>query len=208
MSETGAVKFNCEHVRVALEKFAGFDELTGCRRELLARGWIGVDENGIGFGNLSVREGDTARFFITSSGTAAKRELTPADHAHVADFDFQRNWLRCEGLGVASSESLTHAAVYKSRVHARAVIHIHDLALWTRSTHAIAATSADVEYGTCEMAREICRLLVEATPANLRVFRMAGHRGGLIAFGATPRDALQALIELNQRLRDFSATAQ
>ena len=113
MSETGSVKFTCDRVAVELSRFAGFDELNKYRRKLLRLGTIGIDRNGVGFGNLSVRNGATY-FYITGSGTGKLPELTPADCARVVAYDFARNWLQCEGLTVASSESLTHAAVYES----------------------------------------------------------------------------------------------
>jgi hypothetical protein len=52
-----------------LSRFAGFDELNEYRRKLVRLGIIGVDRNGVGFGNLSVRNGATSRFCITGSGT-------------------------------------------------------------------------------------------------------------------------------------------
>src|SRR5246127_494923 len=113
MAETGSIKFTCDWAVVELSRFAGFDELNEYRRKLLRLGTIGIDRNGVGFGNLSVRNGATSRFYITGSGTGKLPELTPTDCARVVACDFARNWLQCEGLTVASSESLTHAAVYE-----------------------------------------------------------------------------------------------
>ncbi len=141
MSETGSVKFSCEHVAVELPPFAGFAELNACRQKLLQLGLIGVDANGIGFGNLSVREGETNRFCITGSGTGAIPQLALKDYARVTAYDFARNWLRCEGRAVASSESLTHAAIYEAEAAVRAVIHCHSAALW-KQLLGIAPTTA------------------------------------------------------------------
>src|SRR5207302_9135898 len=109
---------------------SGFDELNQYRRKLLDLGVIGTDTSGIGFGNLSVRDGATSRFYITGSATGGIAELTPANCAKVVAYDFARNWLRCEGSTVASSESLTRAAVYESDPTVFSVIHCHDLKLW------------------------------------------------------------------------------
>ena len=49
---------------------------------------IGVGANGIAFGNLSVRERGTNRFYITGSGTGALPELGLEDYAKVTAFDF------------------------------------------------------------------------------------------------------------------------
>src|ERR1700720_856274 len=123
MSETGSVKFKCEQVPIEVSRFTGFAELNRYRRKLLDLGMIGVDASGIGFGNLSVRDGATPLFYITASATAGISELMPKDYAKVVAYDFARNWLQCEGSTVASSESLTHAAVYESDSTVRAVLH-------------------------------------------------------------------------------------
>ena len=75
VSETGVVKFQCEHIAVDLALFSGFDELKACRRQLVQLEMIGVDPNGVGFGNLSVRDGKTPDFYITGSGTGGRAQL-------------------------------------------------------------------------------------------------------------------------------------
>lgn len=193
MSETGSVKFKCEQVPIEISRFTGFAELNRCRRKLLDLGMIGVDASGIGFGNLSIRNGATSRFYITGSATAGIPELTPADCAKVVAYDFERNWLQCEGSTVASSESLTHAAVYESDPTARAVIHCHDTKLWASLLHKAPTTPQRVEYGTPEMAYAV-RGLFEATDVEKRrIFVMAAHDGGLVTFGKNLQDAFGIL---------------
>jgi ribulose-5-phosphate 4-epimerase/fuculose-1-phosphate aldolase len=183
VSETGSVKFKCEQVPIEISRFAGFAELNRYRRKLLELGVIGVDASGIGFGNLSIRNGATSRFYITGSATGGISKLTPADYAKVVAYDFARNWLQCEGSTVASSESLTHAAVYESDPTARAVIHCHDMKLWTALLGEAPATPQRVEYGTPEMAYAV-RHLFDATDVKRRkIFVMAAHDGGLVTFG-------------------------
>ena len=93
------VKFTCEsrHCGTEIAPFDGFSELNAYRRKLLQHRLIGVDANGVGFGNLSIRDGATKNFHITGSATAGKPELTLADCAKVVAYDFEKNWLRCEG---------------------------------------------------------------------------------------------------------------
>src|SRR6267143_63844 len=98
MAETGSIKVTCDRVVVELSQFAGFDELSKYRRKLLRLGTIGIDANGVGFGNLSVRNGAISRIYITGSGTGKLLELTPADCARVVAYDFGRNWLQSEGV--------------------------------------------------------------------------------------------------------------
>jgi ribulose-5-phosphate 4-epimerase/fuculose-1-phosphate aldolase len=155
---------------------------------------IGVDANGIGFGNLSIRDGATSRFYITGSGTGGIPELKPSDYARVAAYDFARNWLQCEGSTVASSESLTHAAVYESEPAAGAVIHCHDMKLWAALLEMEGrATLKGVEYGTPEMACAVRNLLRVTDVKRRRIFAMAGHEGGIVAFGRDAGEAFGAL---------------
>ena len=194
MSETGVVKFRCEQVAAEIAPFAGFDELNACRRKLLQLRMIGVEDNGIGFGNLSVRGGDTSVFYITGSGTGGKPRLSLRDFARVTACDFQKNWLRCEGRTPASSESLTHAAVYRSDPEAGAVIHCHSRSLWTHWRDRVPTTSHDVEYGTPEMAREVQRLFQKSNVQAQKIFVMAGHPDGIVTFGESVNDAFAVLM--------------
>ncbi len=193
MKETGAVKFHYESDGEALALFPGFDELNAARQELRRMGLLGVDDNGIGFGNLSLRDGTTDSFYITGSGTGALCSLGLQDCAKVIEWDFERNWLRCEGRAIASAESLTHAAVYLMAAEVRVVMHGHDRRLWRSLCECGTATSAVAPYGTPEMALEVQRLFRETGMLGARIFAMAGHRDGVVVFGRDFRQALSAL---------------
>jgi ribulose-5-phosphate 4-epimerase/fuculose-1-phosphate aldolase len=193
VSETGSVKFSCEQVAVKISRFAGFAELNRYRRKLLDLGMIGLDATGIGFGNLSIRNGTASRFYITGSATGRISELKPADYAKVVAYDFARNWLQCEGSTVASSESLTHAAVYESDPSARAVIHCHDTKLWAALLDKAPTTPKRVEYGTPEMAYAVRRLFDITDVKRRKIFMMAAHDGGLVTFGKHLEEAFGIL---------------
>ena len=198
MSETGSIKFIWEQAPVEISRFDGFDELNRCRRELLKLGMIGMDASGIGFGNMSVREGESLRFYVTGSTTGQIRELALADYARVVAYDFAENWLRCEGSRIASSESLTHAAVYESDPAAGAVIHCHNMKLWEALLNKVPTTPRTAEYGTPEMAYAV-RHLFDVTDVKMRkIFVMAAHNGGLVAFGKDPQEAFGILVELRR----------
>ena len=194
MSETGVVKFECEHVVRELAPFAGFAELNACRRRLLQLRMVGVDAAGIGFGNLSVRDGDGAAFYISGSGTGGLAQLGTRDAAKVTAYDFDANWLRCEGTTTASSESLTHAAVYECAPNARAVIHCHSAEIWKRLLATAPATAAEVEYGTPAMALEVRRLFRDTDVLERRIFVMGGHPDGIVAFGENFDEAFAVLM--------------
>ena len=189
MKET--LKFHYESSGCELSPFPGFEELNAGRQELRRLGLVGVDETGVGFGNVSLRDGDT--FYITGSGTGALPALTLQDYAKVVAWDFERNWLRCEGRVIASAESLTHAAVYSMDAGVCAVVHGHDGALWHVLLERGSATAVDVPYGTPEMAREVLRFFRETDVRTTKLFAMAGHADGIIAFGRDFREALAAL---------------
>ena len=201
MSETGSVKFTCQQVAVEISRFAGFAELNRYRRKLLELGMIGVNASGIGFGNLSIRNGATSRFYITGSATGGISELMPANCAKVVAYDFARNWLQCEGSAVASSESLTHAAVYESDPTARAVIHGHDMKLWAALLDKAPTTPKRVEYGTPEMAYAVRRLFEATDVEKRKIFVMAAHDGGLVTFGRDLQDAFRILLRSDEQSR-------
>lgn len=196
MSETGSAKFQCRQIAATLSQFPQFDELNRYRNKLLDLGMVGVDANDVSFGNLSVRDGATAQFYITATGAGGLAELALTDLAKVITYDFATNSLQCEGSRMASSESLTHAAVFESDSTARAVIHCHDDKLWSALLSKVSATPDDVEYGTPEMAYAVKRLFHTTAVRDQRILVMSGHPGGLIAFG---RDLGEAFTVLMQR---------
>jgi Class II Aldolase and Adducin N-terminal domain len=193
MNETGAVKFHFDSSGIELAPFPGFRELNAARQELRRRGLLGVDGSGIGFGNVSMRDGTTDSFYITGSGSGVLSSLGRQDYAKVVAWDFERNWLRCAGRAIASAESLTHAAVYATVAEVRVVVHGHDAGLWQCLLERGCATRPDVPYGTPEMAREVQRLFRETDVRANRIFGMAGHRDGIVAFGEDFQEALAAL---------------
>jgi hypothetical protein len=194
MKET--LKFQYESSGRELTPFPGFEELNAARQELRRLGLLGVDESGVGFGNVSLRDGATDAFYITGSGTGALPALTLQDYAKVIAWDFERNWLRCEGRVIASAESLTHAAVYSMDAEVGVVVHGHDRCLWQGLRERGPATGPNVPYGTPEMAREVQRLFRETDVRTTKLFAMAGHADGIVAFGRDFRQALATLAEV------------
>ena len=188
------VKFTCERTNAEFTPFDGFAELNAYRRQLRELRLIGVDSNGVGFGNLSVRDGATKNFYITGSATAGIPELTLADCAKVVAYDFERNWVGYEGSTIPSSESLTHAAIYESDAKVGAVIHCHDSRSWAVILNQAPTTSKTVKYGTPEMAYEIMRLFRVTDLHSRKIFAMAGHEGGIVTFGRDLEEAFAVLM--------------
>ena len=193
------IKFSCERAATGITSFGGLAELNIYRRKLLDLRLIGVDPNGIGFGNLSVREGATDNFYITGSATGGIHELTLTDCAKVVECDFDRNRVRYEGSALPSSESLTHAAIYESDATAGAVIHCHDSRLWAAVLNEAPTTSEAADYGTAEMANEIMQLFTRTDMESRKIIVMAGHEAGILTFCKDLEEAFAVLMRERQK---------
>jgi L-ribulose-5-phosphate 4-epimerase len=188
------VKFTYERASAEIAPFDQLAELNECRRKLRKLHLIGVDSKGIGFGNLSIRDGTTNNFYVTGSATGGLGKLALADCVRVVAYDFAKNCVRYEGAAVPSSESLTHAAIYEADARASAVIHCHELVLWGSLLDRAPTTSKAVAYGTPEMAYEIIHLFKTSDVQKRKILVMAGHEGGIIAFGKTLEEAFGVLV--------------
>ena len=187
------VKFTYQRVRMDIAHFDALTELNACRRKLLEQRLIGLDADGIGFGNLSIRDGVSRNFYITGSATGGLPELMPTDCVRVVAYDFARNWLRYEGAAIPSSESLTHAAIYESDPSTSAVVHCHDSVLWRAFLDRVPTSSNAVAYGTPKMAYEIMRLFNETDLRSRKILVMAGHKGGIVTFGKNFEEACDSV---------------
>lgn len=195
MSETGYVKYRCDHVMAAAAVFPGFELLNQVRSLLFQEGLIGMYSNGIGFGNVSLRASGSRSFYISGTMTGGNAVLAPEHYTQVVACEFDKNWLKCEGPIQASSESMTHAAIYEQDSTVCAALHVHHLELWKRVLNCIPTTRKEVEYGTPEMAAEVARLFQETDVSRQGIFAMAGHEEGLFAFGASPERAYRVLMD-------------
>ncbi len=187
--EKGYVQFRCDWERADPPAGPVCDELRAWRDRLHRLGLVGVYPNGIGYGNLSARPGPGESFVITGTATGGLASLGPEHLTEVTGCDIAGNAVRCRGPVQASSESLSHAAVYRGDPAVRAVIHVHHLALWQRLYDRIPTTDPHAEAGTPEMAWAIEALFRDGRVRGEKLFVMGGHREGLIAFGGTLDEA-------------------
>src|SRR5215510_6769423 len=194
------VKFTYECARNNIAPFDALNELNACRRKPRELRLIGVDSSGVGFGNLSVQDGATSNFYVTGSATGGLPTLALTDYVRVVACDFKKNWLQYEGAAIPSSESLTHAAIYESDPITSAVIHCHDSVLWATLLDRVPTSSKSVAYGTPEMAYEIIRLFEASDVRSKKIFVMAGHPDGVVAFGKNFGDAFSVLMSARSNL--------
>ncbi len=192
--DEGYTKFNCNWIRSEPVPEKHIKELNILRDKLYFLDLIGADENGIGFGNISIRFKNNT-FIITGAATGRLNKMNESHYVLVNQYDLANNSLICTGPVKASSESLSHAAVYECSPQTNAVIHVHNIGMWENLIYKVPTTSEDVPYGTPEMANEIKRLFNETPVTVEKILVMGGHREGIIAFGPTLEEAGKILID-------------
>jgi hypothetical protein len=177
----GVILYHNEHETTPPLEHDLLAPLMAWRDRCRAAGLIGVDDDGIGYGNISVRAAEG--FIISGTQSGAIERLGPEGYALVRDVEIERSVVRTSGPIAPSSEALTHAMFYRVDATIGAVIHFHHHSLWERLKRE-APTSADgVGYGTPAMAAEVARLWRESDLTRRRVMAMAGHDGGAIVIG-------------------------
>ncbi|MDB5308688.1 MAG: class aldolase/adducin family protein [Gemmataceae bacterium] len=199
--ENGYIQFRCDWEPADPPAGAVVAALIAWRDRLYQLGLIGVYPDGIGFGNISARGSTGATFVISGTATGGLPRLGPEHFAEVTAFDFAANSLHCRGPVRASSESLSHAAVYASDPTAGVVIHVHHLGMWDQLRDRIPTTCPRAEAGTPEMAWAIEKLLGQPAVRERGVFVMGGHHEGLMAFGRTPDEAGERVVEAYRTVR-------
>lgn len=151
---------------------------------------------GYGFGNVSQRYGTGNQFIISGTQTGHIRTIEECHYALVTEFDPNTNRVSAEGPVRPSSESMTHGVIYSLEESVNCVLHVHSPHIWTAASKLkLPLSSADVDYGTPEMATEVRRLFKETDVEKQGIFAMAGHQDGVVSFGSTPEEAGVRLIK-------------
>ena len=195
MIDEGVVKYSCEWVLGEKVDIESLQSLIEWRNYIHQLGLIGVYDNGIGFGNISIRISGTLQFIISGSQTGHLPQLEPEHYTVVTDFNIEQNHLTCCGPIQASSESLTHAAIYSVQPQINAIIHVHHPQLWRSLLYQIPTTRKQVQYGTPAMAAEMFRLFAEENLSQQKILVMAGHEDGFLTFGKDLNEAGEILMQ-------------
>jgi hypothetical protein len=156
---------------------------------------IGAYENGVPFGNISMRIRGGNQFVITGSATGEIPELEPGHYVKVNSFNIDDNAVQCTGPLKASSESLTHAAIYLADPGANAVVHVHNLELWQELIYKVPTTNPAMDYGTTGLAKDIFRLFEDSDVYEKRIIVMSGDRAGILTFGNDMDEAVNVLMQ-------------
>lgn len=197
--QEGVIKYQLQHSFAELPATIDTAPINAWRSLLHQLELIGQHPHkygGLGYGNISqrVQPGETA-FLITGTQTGHLRNLHPQQFAIVESADPLLNRLQSQGPSQPSSEALTHASVYRHQATANAVIHVHCPQLW-RNTAALNLphTTANIAYGTVEMALAVERLLNSGQLDTLSLFSMLGHEDGIVSFGNNLDQAASTLL--------------
>jgi len=197
--DEGYIKFHIEWEPSGALELPEIDELDRWRTPLRDAGLVGhYDDQGIGYGNLSIRL-DRNRGFVISGTQTGHIERTDGRHyALVTAVDIGTNLVVCRGPVKASSESLTHAAIYSADPAVGAVVHVHQPQLWAALRGVLPTTDPAVAYGTPAMALELARICAQPEFRGCRIAVMAGHEAGLVSVGSSLEDAASRMLALDR----------
>ncbi|NNC77634.1 MAG: class II aldolase/adducin family protein, partial [Woeseiaceae bacterium] len=171
------------------------------RRPLYDAGLIGhYDEFNVGYGNISIRLHGSDQFVISGTQTGHIPQTSAKHFTRVRKANIEDNTVHCVGPIQASSEALTHAALYSLSPKIAAVVHVHDRKLWQQHINRLPTTNAGVPYGTPDMAREFQRLWNSGDFSKVGIAVMAGHDEGLVSIGASLETATMRMLELSGRI--------
>jgi hypothetical protein len=198
--DDGVIKYSSDRVDGSAPTSAALTQLNAARTRLFELGLIGAYPNGIGYGNLSVRDAGM-QFVISASATGAYRTLRDGQYCLVESFSIDRNWVRSRGALPASSESMTHGAIYLANPAVQCVIHVHSRSIFDGLLGRGALhTAADIAYGTPAMANAVMQL-VQDQPGLPVLFAMAGHDEGVVAYGADVSSVTALLVDTLNRIK-------
>jgi len=192
----GVIKYSIEHQKEDTPLFSGYDQLEALRTRLFTLALIG-EKDGIGYGNLSMRDEKSNAFFITATQTGRMPMLSREYYTYISAYDFSTFKVISQGTHKPSSEALSHAMIYAIDKRITTVIHVHSPVLWKfmiNNNHL--ATTA--EYGTAQMVEEISGLYTNLDPMMHNAFVMKGHEEGIITFGRSVAEAELSLYSILQ----------
>ncbi len=155
----------------------------------------------VGFGNISEIKNYSqfdpaavAQFIITGTQTGKYPDLDGNFYTRVLNYDIDRLKIKTMGPIEASSEALTHAAIYAHNKNIKAIFHIHSANIWKGMIKdETDFTPKDIPYGTVEMARATERCIAQK---DFGSFCMHGHEDGVIVYARDLEEAGQLILEL------------
>ena len=198
--QEGVIKYQLHHTRQMISHQFSFTEINAWRTIVFRLGLIGQTPEkyaNIGFGNISQRlTPDSAQFVISGTQTGHIEQLSPEHYCLIVKADPSKNLIQSCGLCLPSSESLTHASVYAHDSSIQAVIHAHSPEIWNHTAALkLPHTTANISYGTVEMATAVEQLFRSGELTQTSLFTMLGHEDGVVSCGRNMQEAAWTLIK-------------
>jgi L-ribulose-5-phosphate 4-epimerase len=198
--QEGVIKYQLEHTQKPISEKFTFSEINAWRTIIFRLDLIGQNParyDNLGFGNISQRlNPQSSQFIISGSQTGHIEQLSPDHYCLVVEADPRKNRIQSCGLFKPSSESLTHASIYGQDCNIQTVIHVHSPEIWNNTAALnLPHISADIPYGTVEMAIAVEQLFESGDLQHTSLFTMLGHEDGVVSFGGNMQDAAWELIK-------------
>jgi len=198
--QEGVIKYQLEHTQKPINEKFSLSEINAWRTIVFRLGLIGQDPeryDNLGFGNISQRlDSQSSQFIISGTQTGHIEQLSPEHYCLVVKAEPRKNRIQSCGLRKPSSESLTHASLYAQDSNIQAVIHVHSPEIWNNTAALnLPHISADIPYGTVEMAKAVEQLFQSGTLQPTSLFTMLGHEDGVVSFGRNMQEAAWELIK-------------
>lgn len=200
MIDDGVVKYNLDFTLKDVDIKNEYEKIEEVRTRLYALGLIGAYENGIGYGNISLRYKESDKFVITATQTGHLSSLNVNEYSLVDGIDFKSFKTTASGQSKPSSECITHAAIYGLDDSINAVIHIHNERLWNFMLQNSFLSTNDTPYGTPKMVEDVIYIYKDINVLSNNIFVMKGHFEGIVTFGKSLKDAEKTLYEIIKKL--------
>lgn len=196
----GIVKYFLEFKKEKLDITKEYKSLEVLRKRLYSLALIGAYEDGIGYGNISLKSEDENSFIITGTQTGCLQDLEEKDYSKVLSIDFNNFKTKACGLSHPSSECISHGTIYNLDKEIKAVIHIHNKKLWHFMIENNYLSTEDTPYGTLEMVEDIRNMYKNKNILENNIFVMKGHYEGIICFAKSLEAAEYKLYDLVRKV--------
>ena len=198
--QEGVIKYQLEHAHKPIGEVFPLSEINAWRTIIFRLGLIGQHPDrydNLGFGNISQRlNSQSNQFIISGSQTGHIEYLSREHYCLVVKATPRKNRIQSCGLIKPSSESLTHSSIYAQDSSIQAVIHVHSPEIWKNTVALnLPHISADIPYGTVEMAMAVELLFQSGNLQQASLFTMLGHEDGVVAFAGNMQEAAWELIK-------------
>jgi ribulose-5-phosphate 4-epimerase/fuculose-1-phosphate aldolase len=200
MMDEGVVKYNLSFTQKDVILNSSIESMQACRERLFDLGMIGAYDNGIGYGNISVRHNASNSFIITATQTGHKAILSKEDYSLVERIDFDTFSTYATGMSKPSSEAITHGCIYGLDRNINAVIHVHNEKLWRFMLDNEYLSTNDTPYGTPKMVEDVREIYHNLDALEENIFVMKGHFEGVVCFGTDLKSAEKKFYEVVKKL--------